>query len=1425
MVEEQQSASAETSNASTVDTRAGSNGSSVRSTANHSRQGISRRPTAQVDTEDKNFEGKTKDVGAVLGLKHERLAHKVPFEFFRERLADYVLKECTHARHVISLVEDMKNPMREFIDNCKPKIKRKKQSKSIDVKKKMKTEKELDDDEQDFDEAEEDDLDSDDDYLDPDDIVERMLLETKVKTFVAQEENLKNNMNKIYAIVWGQCSSSLQAVLKGDDDFERKHKKRDAVWLLEQIKVVTSGIDNKSNKYKNLLATLTQLFTMRQGDTEANDKFLNRFKSNVQTVELAGGQDFLVPMKWLDLYSSQQEKNEEKEKFMAMLFLSRSDTKRYGEVQNSLQKQMNLGIDQYPVTVALTFDLLVRESGAFQQQQQHYRTSGQYNRRRPFNRVMFLQVKEGCKVVKNDGLVASVSGSFHNNITCYNCNNKGHYSNECPYVDEKKERNSGVSFFMRAVMLTQNDPSVGEINPHWILLDTCSTASVAGNPHLVTNIRKCIKDEELHIATNGGGMTYEHVADLNLFPMQVHFKEASIATILSLKDVATIPGCYLTMDTRKARQIVVVFDGQTYVFKECADGLYFYDTSTRDNTSINEPLSSYSFLQTVEENESQFSKQDVAKAKDARELQRRLGFPGTSTLLTYLKNNMMTNSPVSSADVLRSEQIYGPLPQLLKGKFVDSNTPYVVPPTPAAVSPSILGHCQNLALFADYFFVNGLSFLLTNTEKLGFLTATFCERTGGAEAINNLNNVVNIHARRGFTITTVHGDNDFNTKKLQEGLPSIFFHACAAEQHVGHAERPIRTIKERSRCVTHDVPFSIFTRLMTKELILLVIEQLNSFPSSGTLSNLESPNFHVLGHPRLDLSLPYVSFGAYCLVFAGTSNTQASRAIPAIALRPSNLAGAFYFMSILSGKRLHAYQWKELPITQDVIDRVHELGTQEHQPSEINFEWSPGHPIDDAQGAPLSKWNLFDEHPPSVENDTANEPTNTNNDPTPDSNDNTNNELMNNNHNNEIENDHDDDDDENDDTNENDNLNVNDDANENENDDVNVNADDEDNDAAVFDEVASEDESETEFAVENYELTPHVMTDIEHSSFGNDAAQGAMDQGAAKSNKIQSSPALTTAQSADGAVTQDDANSAESAQQSGQPALRRSQRANKGVKNVLEVLHGAQKRYEVRQHKYFLQRKRKKLRPKVHLQFLMKQRKQAANEEKSLMDIALNAIFAQKKVVLDKNGDEVLDHKEMPALKGFKVFGEEAVAAMLKEFAQLHKGVVAGKPVVAPIKRRDITPEQMKRVMEIVNLIKKKRNGVMKGRCCLNGSKQKKFLNELESIASPTVSLEAILLTLGVDIFENRDVAVFDVPGAYLHVLMPEDKDVIMVLREKFVEIMCQVDPVYESYVAVNSKGQKVLYLKVLRALYGAIESALLWYELYSSTLEKWVLQ
>ena len=43
--------------------------------------------------------------------------------------------------------------------------------------------------------------------------------------------------------------------------------------------------------------------------------------------------------------------------------------------------------------------------------------------------------------------------------------------------------------------------------------------------------------------------------------------------------------------------------------------------------------------------------------------------------------------------------------------------------------------------------------------------------------------------------------------------------------------------------------------------------------------------------------------------------------------------------------------------------------------------------------------------------------------------------------------------------------------------------------------------------------------------------------------------------------------------------------------------------------------------------------------------------------------------------------------------------------------------------------------------------------------------------TLVIDAHEKRDVAIFDVPGAYLHAKFPKDKLVLMRLRDEFVDI------------------------------------------------------
>ena len=77
---------------------------------------------------------------------------------------------------------------------------------------------------------------------------------------------------------------------------------------------------------------------------------------------------------------------------------------------------------------------------------------------------------------------------------------------------------------------------------------------------------------------------------------------------------------------------------------------------------------------------------------------------------------------------------------------------------------------------------------------------------------------------------------------------------------------------------------------------------------------------------------------------------------------------------------------------------------------------------------------------------------------------------------------------------------------------------------------------------------------------------------------------------------------------------------------------------------------------------------------------------------------------QMNAKKGIKQFGERAVAAMFKEYEQLDKGPMPGKPVFEPINYNDLTQEERKQALEAVNLIKEKRCGTIKGRTCTNGS-------------------------------------------------------------------------------------------------------------------------
>ena len=131
--------------------------------------------------------------------------------------------------------------------------------------------------------------------------------------------------------------------------------------------------------------------------------------------------------------------------------------------------------------------------------------------------------------------------------------------------------------------------------------------------------------------------------------------------------------------------------------------------------------------------------------------------------------------------------------------------------------------------------------------------------------------------------------------------------------------------------------------------------------------------------------------------------------------------------------------------------------------------------------------------------------------------------------------------------------------------------------------------------------------------------------------------------------------------------------------------------------------------------------------------------------------------------------------------------------------------------------LKEKRDGSIKGRGVADGRKQRDKI-EPKDATSPTVSTESVMLTATIDALEGRDVAVVDIPGAYLSADM--DDEVHVVFIGKLEEMMVMADPaLYRPFFSYDA-GKAVLYIWLQKSLYGCLKIALLFDEKLVGYLE-----
>ena len=808
-----------------------------------------------------SYDGETKAVGAVLGLRYEKFYKKLPFSQFVEKVHYYVISNYKDGGDLKAVFKKLQDPMREFEAKHMPSA-----------------------------------------IEDPNDI-QKEIQKERVKQYVAREMLLKSNMVKVYGLVWGQCSAALQSYVKGLDSYEEKSDVFDVLWLLGELKKATSGIDVKVNPRLTMHEAVATLYKMKQGPDESNDYYLDRFGAAVLTVEMAkGGHIFLSPelVEGSGTALTNEEILCEKEKSKAILLLKNADDKRFGSLAKSLKEGSYLSRDEYPTTVASMYELMTKHSGILDGQQRKKSDRFFQGRDKSSANAIFVQQKGSS--TSEGGLVPGVNGSTYENVQCYLCHRWGHYKSQCP-----KAASTGVNLLQLGFTFAQSTGKRNLVDRNWVLLDTCSTDNVCCNPKLVDNVRTCKSDECLEIFSNGGSLKYDKIANFKLLPIKVHLNEKSLANVLSFKHVASIPGVRITADTEIEKSLVVHLPNEKkMIFKECDEGLYYFDTANFINKNgvkdyfYSKPNfhSKVSLLTTVSSNKAKYNTKEIKAANDARKLQQCMGWPSDQSFKNYIENNLILNSKVTGNDVNRATEIYGTAEPLLRGKMVSpsqrrNKTAQIPLPHNLSTEQS------RLRLYIDLIYVNGNVFLHTKAkdvnDDLNFVTIDYLKSRTKSSLTKALSKIVIMYLTRGFILTDIYADNEFNVAEYENIFLPARCHIVASNEHVSTIERSGRTIKERCRSTCHGLPYRQYPRLMTRSLLMHVVQWLNAFPS-GRSRYAVGPSTIVMGTPQPDFNKPRVPFGSYAMVYVGRRNDMTSRSVPAIALHESNVFGGFYFM-------------------------------------------------------------------------------------------------------------------------------------------------------------------------------------------------------------------------------------------------------------------------------------------------------------------------------------------------------------------------------------------------------------------------------------------------------------------------------------------------------------------------------------------------
>ena len=522
---------------------------------------------------------------------------------------------------------------------------------------------------------------------------EEAIHKNSFRSYHEDEQKLIVNRGKVYVLILGQCTQVLKDALKEDDDWEVISTRYDAIALFELIEKCV--LKQTSNKYAYLVLQeeWRSLLLNKQESDHTTNVYYERMSNRVAILERVGGvfhtpellemeTELLHPgSTYAAITPDEQQKVRGivKEKYLATLFLDRSD-KKHQELKDDVKNDYAKGNkNAFPPTLSMAMQLMQEyrklqpDKAVVPAQGTAFAGAGgkggankklgrlsneEWWALTPEARKKLEEKRKAAKLAAektadtdkkarskgkpkdddndDDRSVASLQKrlqqSESNPKSVTKCLVTMSEVGESDISDEDGSNNMLAETFlcgaspMLGAWYAQAKKSGGLKGLNLrdeFLLDSQTTHNLCCNKSYVDDIRQA--GRSLNMSGNGGGLRITHKADIRgLYPedgdpAETWFDERCITNLLSFKEI--IKHYRITYDSEVDTSFTVHRRAEGLV------DLHFRMHESGLHILVRSELWGQAFVQTVEQNMSVYTPREIAGAKRARELYELLIYP------------------------------------------------------------------------------------------------------------------------------------------------------------------------------------------------------------------------------------------------------------------------------------------------------------------------------------------------------------------------------------------------------------------------------------------------------------------------------------------------------------------------------------------------------------------------------------------------------------------------------------------------------------------------------------------------------------------------------------------------------------------------------------------------------------------------------